>query len=120
MNGTLSKWVKNKWAYVSTAKPVFVILGIGYLCMIFSMYYEWKVPASGAVLVCAALLSELLSSHLPWSWSIRFFPEFCVLERTENNGYIRLRKDLDGYSKLPRTEDGYTILEGVTSYDGVI
>lgn len=53
-------------AYFKLGVPVWVSLIIGWLIFAFSAVFNWEVPASGAVMVCVALIAEIFYEQFWW------------------------------------------------------
>lgn len=53
-------------AYFKLGLPVWISLLIGWVIFIISAVLNWEVPASGAVMVCVALIAEILYEQFWW------------------------------------------------------
>jgi len=69
-------------------KHIWISLLIGYLWVLISVFSSFKVASSGAVLVCACIVSDLIFQKLQWRRLAAFVANhFC--ERTEGaDGWI--------------------------------
>lgn len=62
----MQKMMKKIKAWWFLGKPVWIWLSVGYSWMITSALIDCKVDSSGAILVCACLLSEVWFSRASW------------------------------------------------------
>lgn len=53
-------------AWWKLGKPVWISLGVGWLWVGFSWVIGWELPASGAMLVCGALISDFMFTEMNW------------------------------------------------------
>ena len=73
-------------AYLVLGKSVWIALAIGWVVFIVSSIISWEIPASGAVMVCVALIAEIFYENQWWR-KISCDPHGCLpLKRDENTG----------------------------------
>lgn len=60
---TLLKILKTS---VILSKMAWTILSVGWLLFLLSLVNSWQVPSSGALMICAVVLAEMLHRSRPW------------------------------------------------------
>ncbi|WP_152618562.1 hypothetical protein [Leisingera sp. ANG-Vp] len=61
-------------SWFAVAKGAWISMILGYSWVLFSLLTDWKVPASGAILICASLIAEIRLTGQEWNRLATRFP----------------------------------------------
>ena len=81
MSISLSDKVSAWWCL---GKPIWISLAVGYVWILGSVISSAKIAPSGAILVCACLISELVYSRMSWRKTAERYTDLIPIKRSGN------------------------------------